>query len=33
MTNEQPEKWQVLASEVVMHDAFLTIEMQQLTMP
>lgn len=33
MTNEQPEKWQVLASEVVMHDAFLTIEMQQLQLP
>ncbi len=33
MTNEQPEKWQVLASEVVMHNTFLTIEMQQLQLP
>jgi ADP-ribose pyrophosphatase len=33
MTNKQPENWQVLASEVVMHDAFLTIEMQQLRLP
>ena len=33
MTNEQPEKWEVLAREVVMHDNFLTIEMQQLQLP
>lgn len=33
MNSKQPEKWQVLAREVVMHDAFLAIEIQQLQLP
>jgi len=33
MTNEQPEKWWVLASEVVMEHPFMSVEMQQLQLP
>jgi ADP-ribose pyrophosphatase len=33
MTNKQPETWQILASKVIMHDPFLTVEMQQLRLP
>ena len=33
MTNEQPEKWWVLASEVVMQHPFMSVEMQQLQLP
>jgi ADP-ribose pyrophosphatase len=33
MTNEQTEKWQILASEVVMQHPFMSVEMQQLQLP
>lgn len=33
MTSRQPERWQVLASEVVMQHPFMSVEMQQLQLP
>jgi ADP-ribose pyrophosphatase len=32
-SESEHENWQVLASEVIIHDAFLTVEMQQLQLP